>query len=180
MAKYHSDIHSSLKMSPWEAWHERLADAKGLGVVAEDVINATMIRMDAQVQRDGVHLDDGNTYTDPCLTGIVDETITVRVSPDKPYDYVEAYIEGRSLGVLHNIAHSTEIADTIKTFRVERTIELHRLAKILKSMAPAVLPDPTVAPPGAMEIPASEIKVETPPVEPPLAEIPVARTEEGA
>ncbi len=178
MAKYHSDIHSSLKMSPWEAWHHLLADAKGLGVVAEDVINATMVRMPAQVQRDGVHLDDGNTYTDPCLTGLVDETITVRVSPDKPYDYVEAYIEGRYLGVLTNIAHSTEIADTIKTFRVERTIELHRLAKILKSMAPAVLPDPTIAPPGAMEIPASEIKVEAPAAEPPLAEIPVVRTEE--
>jgi len=178
MAKYHSDIHSSLKTSPWEAWHERLADAKGLGVVHEDVINATMVRMPAQVQRDGVHLDDGNTYTDPCLTGLVDETITVRVSPDKPYDYVEAYIEGRYLGVLHNIAHSPEIADQIKEFRVQRTIELHRLAKILKSMAPAVLPDPTVAPPGAMEVPVTEIKVETPASEPPLAEIPTVRTEE--
>jgi hypothetical protein len=29
-----------------------------------------------------------------------------------------------------------------------------------------------------MEIPASEIKVEAPPAEPPLAEIPVVRTEE--
>jgi putative transposase len=178
MAKYHSDVHSSLKMSPWESWHERLADAKGLGVVHEDVINATMVRMPAQVQRDGVHLDDGNTYTDPCLTGLVDETVTVRVSPDKPYDYVEAYIEGRFLGVLHNIAHSTEIAGQIKEFRVQRTIELHRLAKILKGMAPAVLPDPTVAPPGAVEIRANEIKVEMSPSEPPLAEIPVVRTEE--
>ena len=112
------------------------------------------------------------------MTGLVDETVTVRVSPDKPYDYVEAYIEGRYLGVLTNIAHSSEIADTIKTFRVERTIELHRLAKILKSMAPDVLPDPTIAPPGAMEIPEGEIKVEAPPSEPPLAEIPTVRTEE--
>ena len=178
MAKYHSDVHSSLQVSPWEAWHERLADARGLGVLFEDVINATMVRMNVQVQRDGVHLDDGNTYTAPCLTGHVDDKVTVRVSPEKPYDLVEAYIEGRLLGELQNIALSTEIADTIKTFRVERTIELNRLAKILNSMAPTVLPDPTIAPPGAIAIPADKVTVETPPSEPPLAEIPIVRTEE--
>jgi putative transposase len=180
MAKYHSDVHSFLKMSPWVAWHDRLADAKGLGVVLADVVNATMFRMDAPVQRDGVHLDDGNTYSDACLTGYVDKTITVRVQPDKPYDYVEAYIEGRFLGVLQNIAHNPELADQIKAFRVQRTIDLQHLSKILSSMAPTVLPDPTIAPPGALAIPSGEIKVEAPPAEKPLAEIPVVQVEQSS
>jgi putative transposase len=180
LVKYHSDLHKGIKTSPWEAWNDRLADAKGLGVVYEDVIKATMVRHEVQVQRDGVHLDDGNIYSDPCLTGYVDETITVRVSPDQPYDHVEAYIEKRFLGVLHNIHHSPEIADQIKEFRVQRTVELNRLSKILSSMAPAVLPNPTIAPPGAVATPPGEIQVEQPPAEQPLSEIPVVQTEQSS
>ncbi len=178
IAKYHADLHSSIKTSPWEAWHDRLADAKGLGFVNADVINATMVRVEALVQRDGVHLDDGNTYCDGCLTGYVDDRIIVRIPPEKPYDHVEAYIAGRFLGLLQNIQHSPEIADQIKEFRVQRTIDLQRLTKILSTMAPGVLPDPAIAPPGAVNDAPADPVLETPPPEQPLAEIPSVQTEQ--
>jgi hypothetical protein len=182
-AHYHAKIHSELHSSPWEAWHDKLALAKGLLFNAEEVVNTAMVRRDVPVHRKGVHLDDGNLYTGPELTGLVDSTITVRISPEKPYDRVEAYLKDRFLGLLHNARHSPEIAQQIKDFRLQCTIELQSLSKILKSMTASVLPSPSEAPPGCVEPPADQSpqpvvspnSIPTP--DAPLAEIPIVQLE---
>jgi putative transposase len=179
MGTYHSRVHSELKTSPWEAWHDRQEIARGLGFSMADVLDATMVRLQAQVQRDGVHLPDKNTYSDPCLTGLVDKTITVRVSPDRPYDRVEAYREGKFLGLLGNIHHTPEVAQQIKESRVERSIELHGLKKIVNTMAESVLPPADAAPPAYIVDPLPALSPVAAPtqVEPPLSEIPVLKAE---
>ncbi|MDD2710592.1 MAG: DDE-type integrase/transposase/recombinase [Verrucomicrobiae bacterium] len=163
LLQYHLATHSSLGMSPWEAWHNKLADAKGLNFVSQDVVDAIKIRREMTVERDGVELSPGRHYHSAKLAGLVGETVTLRIPPEGPLngDPVEAYHKGDFIDHLRCVEANPSLARQIGEARLERVIELQRLRKTLRETADGLIPK------AASEVgggPSMPVIPETPPV----------------
>jgi putative transposase len=141
--KYHLAQHSELNTTPWEAWHQKLADAKGLNLVVQDVVDAIKIRRDVTVDRQGIELLPGRHYHSPKLAGLVGETITLRIPPEGPGDAVEAYHKGDFIDHLRCVESSPSLARQIGEARLERVVELQKLRKTLRETAEKVIPKAT-------------------------------------
>lgn len=141
--EYHLTEHSSLGMTPWEAWHRGLADARGLLIPTDEIDRCLRVSREVKVSAEGVQVDN-RKFTGPCLEGRVNDTVTVRVPPEGPKDSVAVYDHGLFLG--DAVEHiSTELAEEISTTRLERTIAIDRLAKSIREkngqLPPAPVPE---------------------------------------
>jgi hypothetical protein len=153
--EYHLTEHSTLEMTPWEAWHRGMADAHGLLVAASDIDRCLRVSREVKVTPEGVQIDN-RKYIGTCLEGRVDQTLTVRFAPEGPRDTVSVFDHGVDLGDASEHI-STELAAEITSTRLERTIEIARLAKRIRErheqMPPVKVPEsPAVKP--ALEITA--------------------------
>ncbi len=155
LVEYHINKHTSLGLTPWEAWHDRLADAHGLDFDPEEVFEACKLRKEVKVQRDGVELLPGRHYHAPQLAGLVDETITLRLPPEGPGKTVAAYYKGEFLADLRCVEANPELAQQINAARHDRIIELQSLRENLIATAKKILPMPPLATASGLNPPES-------------------------
>ncbi len=156
--EYHLSEHSSLGMTPWEAWHRGLADAHGLLVEASEVDRCLRVSREVMVSTEGVQVNN-RKFIGTCLEGRVEQTVTVRFPPEGPNDSVDIYDHQLPLGRAYEHI-SAELAQEISTGRLERTIAIDQLAKRIKEMnaetPPAPVPETPAPKPVTEEITVPE------------------------
>jgi putative transposase len=146
---YHLRNHGSLGKSPWETWHDRLDAAYGLSMSVADVIDACKIRVEKTVARDGIEMGPGRHLSAPELAGLVGETVTLRLLPEGGDTEADCYYRGEKVATLRVVERDGELADKIKTARLDRARELARLRKSLLKTANRMLgPSQSHLPPG--------------------------------
>jgi ACT domain-containing protein len=147
--EYHLTEHSTLQMTPWEAWHRGLADANGLLVPTTDIDRSLRVSREVKVSPEGVQVNN-RKFTGAFLEGRVDQTLTVRFAPGGPGDTVTVYDHGLYLGEASEHI-TTELAAEISTTRLERTIEIASLAKRIRERneqaAPVIVPESAASTP---------------------------------
>jgi transposase InsO family protein len=163
--EYHLTEHSALGMTPWEAWHRGLANARGLLIPTTEIDRCLRVSREVKVSAEGVQVDN-RKFTGTCLEGRVGDTLTVRVPPEGPKDSVAVYDHGLLLG--DAVEHiSTELAQEISTTRLERTIAIDRLAKRIREKNGQMPPTPVPESPApktedaAISVPAALPPVDT-------------------
>jgi transposase InsO family protein len=136
MVEYHLREHREIATTPWEKWHDGLEHAHGLVVNPSEVEDAIKLRRDFKVARDGIQIEPGRHYTGACLAGLVDETITILVSPQGRDREVPAYYRLQHIGNLRCVEEDPTLADDIRAERLLRCIDIQRLASILRDRVP--------------------------------------------
>jgi putative transposase len=134
--EYHLREHRELQGTPWEHWHEALEHAHGLIVNPAEVEDAIKLRRDFKVARDGILIEPGRHYTGTCLGGLVDEEITVLVSPEGRDLEVPAYYRLQHIGELRCMEEDSTLSDEIRKERLLRSIDIQRLASALSARIP--------------------------------------------
>jgi putative transposase len=137
ITQYHLREHREIATTPWEKWHEALENAHGLVVHPGEVADAIKLRRDFKVARDGIEVEQGRHYHGACLGGLVDETITVLVSPEGRDRVIPAYYEMKHIGDLRCMEEDATLADDIRAERLARCIDIQRLASILSNRIPS-------------------------------------------
>lgn len=153
MGDYHLRNHRSLGKSPWEAWHDALPDAQGLGLVPADVVDACKIRAEKTVARDGIEISPGRHLSAPELAGLVGEKVILRLLPEGGDDEADCYHRGEKVARLRVVETDGKLAGEIKTARLDRARELNRLRKSLLRTADRMLGrTPSAKDPGEVPI----------------------------
>lgn len=139
LGDYHLRNHRSLGKSPWEAWHDALHDAHGLGLVSADVVDACKVRAEKTVARDGIEISPGRHLSAPELAGLIGEHVILRLLPEGGDDEADCYYRGEKVAHLRIVETDGKLAKEIKSARLDRARELNRLRKSLLRTADRML-----------------------------------------
>ena len=136
LVEYHSSVHSELGVTPWEAWHEKLDEAKGYFVPAPEIRKNLRVDVSCDVSREGVTVL-GSNYSGPALNGLVGDRIWVLTSAEGGDRSIDAYHRRKFIGRLRPRAL---VCDAINTSRTARKTTLtafrSKMKKALKETPP--------------------------------------------
>ncbi len=125
LLEYHSSVHSEIGLTPWEAWHEQISDAPGYFIPPAEIRRNMRIEIPCGVTREGVTVL-GSNYSGACLTGLVEDSVTVLSSAFGGDQSVDAYHRGKFIGKLR----PRELVTTeINTTRTARKVSLSAFRK---------------------------------------------------
>lgn len=136
LVEYHTSLHTALRRSPWEAWHEQIEAAKGLVFSLEEIEEAIQIRVEKLVVRGRVEIEKGLFFTSSDLAAYSGEYVTLKVPPEGPGAKVRAYHRDKLVAELR-LETDTSMANEVAGARVRRSIDLQGLRKTLLDMADA-------------------------------------------
>jgi len=135
LLEYHTTVHRSLGITPWEKYFENPVDRRGMAFNSVDVVRACRYTQKASVERDGVRVQETNLImTSPELVTLVGEKVDLLVSPDLPDGPVDAYYQGHHAGTL--ISHCPSVGEMVSQARKARMFELQELREMLKGDYP--------------------------------------------
>ena len=142
VGEYHLRKHDALKTTPWESWHEHLDVAEGLIINPDEIREALKLRRTRTVQRDGIEYN-GRLFTGECLHGLVNEDVTILVSPSGKDDALTVYLAKNLIGKVTCQDDDPAAVEAINKTRLDRTIEIQRFAKSMRGTVPT---DPDATP----------------------------------
>jgi putative transposase len=150
LLEYHSSVHSEIGMTPWEAWHEHIANAPGYLVRPSEIRKRMRVDIECEVARQGVTVL-GSAYSGKVLVGLVGRKISVLTSASGGDQSVDAYLDSVFIGKLTPTPFDT---DEINKARLKRQIGLSDFRKKMKASLDAC---PPVGAPETV-VPAAERK----------------------
>lgn len=120
LLEYSATVHSEIGTTPWEKWHDLIGASSGRLFPRKHIEDGLRLTVEGDVTREGVSVD-GRYYNGDCLNGLVEDRVTLLVTPDECDQIIPAYHRGEKIG---NLRLANKVVDEINAGRLSRALRL--------------------------------------------------------